>query len=78
LEFVKYLDWVAKIHSASSGRKKGMIKPVEYIHVNALFAWLHGFLATAIDSHPDLQSKEAQPTRTKTLAAFSKLLWIQV
>ena len=75
--FVKYLDWVGKIHTKASGRKKNAIKPVDQIHINALFAWLHGFLATALDSHPDLQSPEAQPVRTKTLAAYSKLLWIQ-
>jgi hypothetical protein len=76
-EFIKYLDYVAKIHTNASGRKGDKLLQVDLVLVNSLFAWFHGFLVTALDSHPDLQSKEAQPTRTKTIAAFSKLLWIQ-
>lgn len=76
-EFIKYLDYVAKIHTNASGRKNDKLMQVDLVLVNALFSWFHGFLVTALDSHPDLQSKEAQPTRTKTIAAFSKLLWIQ-
>jgi hypothetical protein len=76
-EFIKYLDYVAKIHTNASGRKNDKLMQVDLVLINALFSWFHGFLVTALDSHPDLQSKEAQPTRTKTIAAFSKLLWIQ-
>lgn len=76
-EFIKYLDYVAKIHTVASGRKSDKIMQVDLVLINALFSWFHGFLVTALDSHPKLQSMEAQPTRTKTIAAFSKLLWIQ-
>jgi hypothetical protein len=72
-KFVKYLDWVGRIHT-DTPEKASKIK-VDYIHVNALFAWLHGFLVETLDQHAALQ---ADPTaRAKTLAAFSKLLWIQ-
>ncbi|KAI9203715.1 Protoglobin-domain-containing protein [Polychytrium aggregatum] len=72
-KFVNYLDWVGRIHT-SNPLKKSKIN-VEYVHVGALFAWLHGFLAETLDSHPDLQADPV--TRSKTIAAFSKLLWIQ-
>ncbi|KAJ3143179.1 hypothetical protein HK100_003857 [Physocladia obscura] len=72
-KFIKYLDWVGKIHT-STPEKKSRIN-VEYIHCNALFGWLHGFLAETVDKLPELQS--VPETRAKTLAAFSKLLWIQ-
>ncbi|KAI9017706.1 Protoglobin-domain-containing protein, partial [Gaertneriomyces semiglobifer] len=71
--FVKYLDWVGKIHIDTPDKKSKI--NVEYIHCNALFAWLHGFLAETLDAHPDLQADPV--ARSKTLAAFSKLLWIQ-
>ncbi|TPX63148.1 hypothetical protein SpCBS45565_g06807 [Spizellomyces sp. 'palustris'] len=71
--FVTYLDWVGKIHTDTPSKKSKI--NVEYIHVNALFAWLHGFLIETLDAHPALQ---ADPEgRAKTLAALSKLLWIQ-
>jgi len=76
-EFIKYLDFVAKIHTNASGRKNDKLIQVDLVFVNALFGWFHGFLVAALDSHPQLQSKENQPIRTKTIAAFSKLLWIQ-
>ncbi|KAJ3040879.1 hypothetical protein HDV00_010339 [Rhizophlyctis rosea] len=71
--FIKYLDWVGRIHT-DTPTKKSKIN-VEYVHVNALFAWLHGFLAKTIDGLPELQGDKE--TRSKTLGAFSKLLWIQ-
>ena len=72
-KFVAYLDRVGRIHSATPGKESRI--NVEYIHINALFGWLHGFLAETIDTLPQLQDKPA--VRAKTLAAFSKLLWIQ-
>ncbi|KAJ3036600.1 hypothetical protein HK097_003787 [Rhizophlyctis rosea] len=71
--FVKYLDWVGRIHTDTPGKKSRI--NVEYIHINALFAWLHGFLAQTLDSLPELQSDSKK--RAGTIAAFSKLLWIQ-
>lgn len=76
-EFIRYLDYVAKIHTNASGRKTSKVLQVDIVLVNALFSWFHGFLVAALDSHPELQSKAAQPIRTKTISAFSKLLWIQ-
>ncbi|KAJ3330002.1 hypothetical protein HDU76_006692 [Blyttiomyces sp. JEL0837] len=72
-KFIKYLEWVGRIHT-DTPEKKSKIN-VEYIHVNALFGWLHGFLASAIDQHPELQSDPVR--RAKLLSALSKLLWIQ-
>ncbi|KAJ3388557.1 hypothetical protein HDU84_009655 [Entophlyctis sp. JEL0112] len=72
-KFVAYLDRVGRIHT-NTPTKKSRIN-VEYIHCNALFGWLHGFLAETVDQLPQL--KDAPQARAKTLAAFSKLLWIQ-
>ncbi|KAJ3027998.1 UNVERIFIED_CONTAM: hypothetical protein HDU68_002680 [Siphonaria sp. JEL0065] len=74
-KFVAYLDRVGKIHTTTPDKKSKI--NVEYIHCNALFGWLHGFLAETVDSLPALQGPGATAARAKTLAAFSKLLWIQ-
>ncbi|KAI9353862.1 Protoglobin-domain-containing protein [Obelidium mucronatum] len=75
-KFVAYLDRVGKIHTTTPDKKSKI--NVEYIHCNALFGWLHGFLAETVDSLPQLQGgPEVTAARAKTLAAFSKLLWIQ-
>ncbi|KAJ3411330.1 hypothetical protein HDV05_002394 [Chytridiales sp. JEL 0842] len=71
--FVKYLDWVGRIHTATPTKKSKI--NVEYIHCGALFGFVHGFLAETIDKHPDLQDQPE--VRAKVLSAFSKLLWIQ-
>ncbi|KAI8616393.1 Protoglobin-domain-containing protein [Chytriomyces sp. MP71] len=71
--FVSYLDRVGRIHTNTPGKKSRI--NVEYIHCNALFGWLHGFLAETIDKLPELQ--DVPEVRAKTLGAFSKLLWIQ-
>lgn len=71
--FVRYLDWVGKIHT-STPEKKSKIN-VDYMHCGALFGYVHGHLVGLIDGHPDLQAN--QKVRTAVLAAFSKLLWIQ-
>ncbi|TFK62895.1 hypothetical protein BDN72DRAFT_803781 [Pluteus cervinus] len=67
--FVSYLDWVGRIHT-DTPKKKSRIN-VEYIHINALFGWLNGFLIEA------LEGKLEGTAKAKTLSAFSKLLWIQ-
>ncbi|KAI9208426.1 Protoglobin-domain-containing protein [Polychytrium aggregatum] len=72
-KFVTYLDWVGRIHT-NTPLKKSKIN-VEYVHVGALFTWLHGFLVEALDPHPKLAKDPV--LRGKILAAFSKLLWIQ-
>ena len=64
---------MGRIHTDTPGKKSRI--NVEYIHINALFAWLHGFLVQTVDSLPELQGDAK--TRAGTLAAFSKLLWIQ-
>ncbi|KAJ3068223.1 hypothetical protein HDU98_008620 [Podochytrium sp. JEL0797] len=74
-KFVAYLDRVGRIHTDTPDKKSKI--NVEYIHCNALFGWLHGFLAETIDNLPQLQGKDVAAKRAKTLAAFSKLLWIQ-
>ncbi|KAJ3244487.1 hypothetical protein HDU77_009897 [Chytriomyces hyalinus] len=72
-KFVKYLDYVGKIHTNTPDKKSTI--NVEYVHVNALFGWLHGFLAETLNGLPELQANPA--ARGKALAALSKLLWIQ-
>ncbi|KAJ3068224.1 hypothetical protein HDU98_008621 [Podochytrium sp. JEL0797] len=52
-------------------------KVADYIHCNALLGFVHGLLVEAIDSLPEFQGKDGADKRAKTLAAFSKLLWIQ-
>ncbi|KAJ3070984.1 hypothetical protein HDU99_002534 [Rhizoclosmatium hyalinum] len=74
-KFVQYLDRVGKIHTTTPDKKSKI--NVEYIHCNALFGWLHGFLAETVDALPQLQGEKMTAARAKTLAAFSKLLWIQ-
>ncbi|KAJ3231499.1 hypothetical protein HDU81_003725 [Chytriomyces hyalinus] len=72
-KFVKYLDYVGKIHTNTPDKKSTI--NVEYVHVNALFGWLHGFLAETLNGLPQLQKDPA--ARGKVLGALSKLLWIQ-
>lgn len=72
-KFVDYLDWVGRIH-VQNPLKKSKIN-VEYVHINALFAFLHGFLAEVLSTHPALNYNAQK--RGKVLAAYSKLLWIQ-
>lgn len=77
-KFVQYLDYVGRIHTSHQpGEKTSWVSKVnvEYIHCNALFGWLHGFLAETIDKLPELQ--HVPEARAKALSAFSKLLWIQ-
>ncbi|ORY42172.1 hypothetical protein BCR33DRAFT_718372 [Rhizoclosmatium globosum] len=69
-------EYDAKFIHTTTPDKKSKIN-VEYIHCNALFGWLHGFLAETVDALPQLQGEKMTAARAKTLAAFSKLLWIQ-
>ena len=65
--FVKYLDYVGKIHTAYSGKASRV--NVEYVHCSALFTYVSSFIIEALIG-------AGQPKRT--IVAFNKLLWIQV
>ncbi|ORZ03996.1 Protoglobin-domain-containing protein [Syncephalastrum racemosum] len=67
---LRYLDWVAKIHT-DTPEKKSKIN-VDYIHINALLGYVETTLVGGI--HSLNLDKE---TELKALAAFNKLLWIQ-
>lgn len=67
---LRYLDWVAKIHT-DTPEKKSKIN-VEYLHINALMGYVETTLVGGILSL-DLDKE----TEVATLAAFNKLLWIQ-
>ncbi|KAI8086491.1 Protoglobin-domain-containing protein [Halteromyces radiatus] len=68
--FLRYLDWVAKIHT-DTPQKKSKIN-VDYIHVNCLMGYVESTLVGGLLSlHLD------RDTEAKALAAFNKLLWIQ-
>ncbi|KAI8143637.1 Protoglobin-domain-containing protein [Fennellomyces sp. T-0311] len=67
---VRYLDWVAKIHT-DTPEKKSKIN-VDYIHINALLGYVETVLVGGILS---LQLPAAE--QLAALAAFNKLLWIQ-
>lgn len=68
--FLKYLDWVAKIHT-DTPRKKSKIN-VDYIHINALIGHVESILAGGI-----LSLNLDRETEAKALLVFNKLLWIQ-
>ncbi|KAI9351423.1 Protoglobin-domain-containing protein [Obelidium mucronatum] len=74
-KFVAYLDRVGRIHTSTPDKKSRV--NVEYVHINGLFGWLHGFIAETVDSLPELQGADMAAKRAKVLGAFSKLLWIQ-
>ncbi|KAI9317420.1 Protoglobin-domain-containing protein [Dichotomocladium elegans] len=67
---IRYLDWVAKIHT-DTPEKKSKIN-VEYIHMNALMGYVESTLVGGV-----LSLKLPEEQQAKTLAAFNKLLWIQ-
>ncbi|KAL1914868.1 uncharacterized protein VTP21DRAFT_7784 [Calcarisporiella thermophila] len=78
--FIKYLDWVGKIH-VDTPDKKSRIN-VNYIHVNALFGFVHASLEDIILSstksrNPGSIDALDDEIAHKTVCAFSKLLWIQ-
>ncbi|KAL9658547.1 hypothetical protein ABK040_006086 [Willaertia magna] len=68
--FVKYLDWVGKIHTDKAGSKS---INVDYIHVNALM----GYVSDVVINYIETQLKDDHENRTRTVRAFNKLFWIQ-
>jgi len=67
---LKYLDWVAKIHT-DTPEKQSRIN-VDYIHINALMGYVETTLIGGIMS---LSLERA--AEIAALTAFNKLLWIQ-
>ncbi|KAJ2963875.1 hypothetical protein NQZ79_g1105 [Umbelopsis isabellina] len=70
VKMLKYLDWVAKIHT-DTPEKKSKIS-VDYIHVNALMGYVESTLVGGL-----LSLNLDRETESKALLAFNKLLWIQ-
>ncbi|ORE09680.1 hypothetical protein BCV72DRAFT_55507 [Rhizopus microsporus var. microsporus] len=68
--FLRYLDWVAKIHT-DTPEKKSKIN-VDYIHINALMGFVESTLVGGL-----LSLNLDRETESKALLAFNKLLWIQ-
>jgi hypothetical protein len=68
--FIKYLDYVGKIHTAHPGKASKI--NVEYIHCNALFAFVSSFVVEAL-----MSAGLPHEVEKKTVLAFNKLLWIQ-
>ncbi|SAM08396.1 hypothetical protein [Absidia glauca] len=68
--FIRYLDWVAKIHT-DTPQKKSKIN-VDYLHVNALMGFVETTLVGGL-----LSLNLDRETEGAALAAFNKLLWIQ-
>jgi hypothetical protein len=68
--FLRYLDWVAKIHT-DTPEKKSKIN-VDYIHINALMGFVESTLAGGL-----LSLNLDREVEAKALLAFNKLLWIQ-
>lgn len=68
--FLRYLDWVAKIHT-DTPEKKSKIN-VDYIHINALMGFVESTLAGGL-----LSLNLDRETESKALLAFNKVLWIQ-
>ncbi|KAI9218092.1 Protoglobin-domain-containing protein [Blastocladiella britannica] len=67
---IKYLDWVALIHTDNNSKTSSI--NVELIHINALMGFVEHVLLGAISDLPlDAATKKA------TLIAYSKLLWVQ-
>ncbi|KAI8583403.1 hypothetical protein K450DRAFT_223470 [Umbelopsis ramanniana AG] len=69
-KMLKYLDWVAKIHTDTPSKKSKI--SVDYIHVNALMGYVESTLVGGL-----LSLKLDRETESAALLAFNKLLWIQ-
>jgi len=67
--FIKYLDFVGKIHTSKAGSKA---ISVEYIHVNALLGYVEDIVLDAL-----LSAQINDDVKKRTIRAFNKLLWIQ-
>ncbi|CAO3656538.1 unnamed protein product [Mucor fragilis] len=68
--FLRYLDWVARIHTDTPDKKSKI--NVDYIHINALMGFVESTLAGGL-----LSLNLDRETEAKALLAFNKVLWIQ-
>ncbi|KAI8364584.1 Protoglobin-domain-containing protein [Blakeslea trispora] len=68
--FLRYLDWVAKIHTDTPSKKSKI--NVDYIHINALMGFVESTLAGGL-----LSLGLERDVELKALLAFNKVLWIQ-
>mmetsp|Transcript_7542 Transcript_7542/g.28340 ORF Transcript_7542/g.28340 Transcript_7542/m.28340 type:complete len:237 (-) Transcript_7542:2755-3465(-) len=69
-EFVKYLDYVAHMHTKHEGRGKSLDVP--YVWMNSLMGYVHDILNNAI-----MDLGLDHDTEKQVVRSFSKLLWIQ-
>ncbi|ORY00136.1 hypothetical protein K493DRAFT_211459 [Basidiobolus meristosporus CBS 931.73] len=67
---IKYLDWVAKIHTDIPGKKSKI--NVEYIHISALLGFVETTLIWAVSTLKLEREHELQ-----VILAFNKVLWLQ-
>ncbi|ORX88157.1 hypothetical protein K493DRAFT_236989 [Basidiobolus meristosporus CBS 931.73] len=67
---IKYLDWVAKIHTDIPGKKSKI--NVEYIHISALMGFIENTLMSLVGSLQLEREHELQVN-----LAFNKVLWLQ-
>ncbi|KAG1151253.1 hypothetical protein G6F37_000309 [Rhizopus arrhizus] len=68
--FLRYIDWVAKIHTDTPDKKSKI--NVDYIHINALMGFVESTLVGGL-----LSLNLDKETEAKALLAFNKILWIQ-
>lgn len=68
---IKYLEYVARIHTDTPGKKSKI--NVDVIHINALLGYVETVLIGGIKS-----LNLDRDTEYKAIAAFGKLLWIQM
>ena len=68
---IKYLEYVARIHTDTPGKKSKI--NVDIIHINALLGYVETVLIGGIKS-----LNLDRDTEYKAIAAFGKLLWIQM
>ncbi|KAF9923529.1 hypothetical protein FBU30_006429 [Linnemannia zychae] len=68
---IKYLEYVARIHTDTPGKKSKI--NVDLIHINALLGYVEQVLIGGIKS-----LNLDRDTEYKAIAAFGKLLWIQM
>ncbi|ORZ31692.1 Protoglobin-domain-containing protein [Catenaria anguillulae PL171] len=69
-ELIPYLDWVGLIHTANKGKTTSI--HVEYIHCNALLAFVNSAFLNVIAGLPLSDEK-----KLKTQDAYTKMLWLQ-
>ncbi|KAK9700838.1 hypothetical protein K7432_012013 [Basidiobolus ranarum] len=67
---IKYLDWVAKIHTDIPGKKSKI--NVEYIHISALLGFVESTLIWAVTT-----LKLEREHELRVILAFNKVLWLQ-